>query len=192
MSLLVSSCHPANAGLQAALTVTLLDFGASVDGVGDTRWRSPLVTALVFGYFDTAATLARRGARIGNIAAAAGLGRLDDVKRLLPAADPDSRHRALALSAQLGHADVVRALLDAGKILSATTPKDSTHTRRRCTRRRSPAATQWSGCWSNEARGWISEIRFIRARRSAGPDGRTDRDREIPRQRDTGLSLCAF
>jgi hypothetical protein len=115
MSLLVSSCHPANAGLQVALTETLLDFGASIDGVGDTRWRSPLMTALIFGYLDTAATLARRGARIDNIAAAAGLGRLDEVKRLLPTSDPESRHRALALSAQLGHADVVRALLDAGE-----------------------------------------------------------------------------
>ena len=34
--------------------------------------------------------------------------------RLLPAADGKDRHAALALAAQLGHADVVRLLLDAG------------------------------------------------------------------------------
>jgi len=115
LSLLVSSCHPANAGLQVALTETLLDFGASVEGVGTGRWVSPLMTALVFGYSDAAEVLVRRGAPVKDLAFAAGLGRLEDARRLLPAADPESRHRALALSAQLGHADVVRLLLDAGE-----------------------------------------------------------------------------
>jgi ankyrin repeat protein len=34
---------------------------------------------------------------------------------LLPAADAEGRHRALALAAQHGHADIVRLLLDAGE-----------------------------------------------------------------------------
>jgi ankyrin repeat protein len=33
----------------------------------------------------------------------------------LPSAEADDRHRALALAAQIGHADVVRLLLDAGE-----------------------------------------------------------------------------
>ena len=50
-----------------------------------------------------------------SLAAAAGLGRLDDVKRILPRADATDRHRALALAAQSGHAGVVAELLDAGE-----------------------------------------------------------------------------
>jgi hypothetical protein len=115
MSLLVSSCHPAEAGVQVALVETLLDFGSAIDGRGAGKWVSPLMTALVFGYLAPAEVLARRGARVDNIAAAAGLGRLTDVSQLLSAADGESRHRALALAAQLGHVDVVRLLLDAGE-----------------------------------------------------------------------------
>ena len=40
MSMLVSSAHPAQAGLQVALAGTLLDFGASIEGAGETAWRS--------------------------------------------------------------------------------------------------------------------------------------------------------
>jgi len=49
------------------------------------------------------------------VAAAAGLGRLADVRRLLPAATNVDRHRALALAAQHGRAEVVRVLLDVGE-----------------------------------------------------------------------------
>jgi ankyrin repeat protein len=114
MSMLVSSSHPAEAGLQVALAETLLDYGAALDGPG-SAWQSALMTALVFGYLDTAEALARRGAPRNNLPAAAGLGRLDDVARLLSAADGHGRHVALALAAQHGHTDVVRLLLDAGE-----------------------------------------------------------------------------
>ena len=111
MSMLVSSCHPANAGVQVALVETLLDFGAR----GSAQWGSPLMTALAFGYLNTAEALVRRGARVNNIAAAAGLGRFAEAAQLLATADPQSRHRALVLAAQHGHAEVVRLLLDAGE-----------------------------------------------------------------------------
>jgi ankyrin repeat protein len=106
MMLLVSSCHPAKAGLQVALVHTLADFGASVDAVP---------TALAFGYADAATALVARGAKVDDLAAAAGLGLLDDAKRLLDGADAGSRHRAFVLAAQLGHAAVVEMLLDAGE-----------------------------------------------------------------------------
>ena len=115
MSMLVSSSHPAEAGVQVALLETLLNFGASIEGLGSTRWRSPLMTALAFGYRPAAEALARRGARVDNLAAAAGLGRLTEARQLLPIADGESRHRALALAAQHGHLDMVRLLLDAGE-----------------------------------------------------------------------------
>lgn len=113
LSLLVSSVHPAAAGLQVALAETLLDHGAALVGPG-SRWQSALMTALAFGYPDTARALVRRGAPVDDLAAAAGLGLHDEVVRRLPQADAGTRHRALALAAQLGHAAIVGLLLDAG------------------------------------------------------------------------------
>lgn len=115
MALLVSSCHPANAGVQVALVETLLDFGAAIEGVGTGKWVAPLMTALAFGYLQAAEALVRRGAKVDNIVAAAGLGRITDAQRLLPASDSESRHRALAVASQLGHANIVKLLLEAGE-----------------------------------------------------------------------------
>ena len=115
MSMLVSSSHPAKAGVQVALVETMLDFGADIEGRGSGKWGSPLMTALAFGYRGAAEALAGRGADVGDVAAAAGLGRLDDAERLLAAAGPESRHRALALAAQHGHAAIVGLLLDRGE-----------------------------------------------------------------------------
>ena len=122
MSMLVSSCHPADAGLQVALAETLLDHGAAIVGPG-SRCQSAIITALAFGYADTAETLARRAEPSDDLASAAGLGRRADVVRLLPAADAESKHVALALAAQHGHADVVRLLLDAGEDPSRYNPE---------------------------------------------------------------------
>jgi ankyrin repeat protein len=121
MSMLVSSCHPAEAGLQARLAETLVDYGATLDGPG-SAWQSAIMTALAFGYLNTAEALARRGAPLKDLAAAAGLGRLEDAARLLPAANGQSRHIALALAAQHGHVDVLRLLLDAGEDPSRYNP----------------------------------------------------------------------
>lgn len=113
MSLLVSSSHPAAAGVQAAMAELLLDHGAALEGRG-SEWTSALMTALTFGFPDTARTLVRRGAPVDTLPAAAGLGLADETARLLPAADDTARRQAMALAAQLGHADVVALLLDAG------------------------------------------------------------------------------
>ena len=123
MALLVSSCHPAEAGVQVALVDTLLDFGAAIEGRGSGQWGSPLTTALVFGYQGPAQALARRGARVDNIAVAAGLGRLADARQLLVTARSEDRHRALALAAQHGHVEIVRLLLDAGEDPNRYNPK---------------------------------------------------------------------
>jgi hypothetical protein len=120
MSMLVSSEHPAKAGLQAALAELLLDHGAALEGAG-TNWSATVRTALTFGYRDTAEALVRRGAPV-DLPAAAGLGRAADVARLLPAADPATRHAALALAAQHGQAETVRMLLDAGEDPSRYNP----------------------------------------------------------------------
>jgi ankyrin repeat protein len=114
MSMLASSSHPANAGLQVPLINLLLDFGAALEGRGTRKWGTPLFTALAFGMSDAARALAERGARV-ELPHAAGLGLVDAAARLLPIADDEARHRALSLAAQHGHAEVVRLLLEAGE-----------------------------------------------------------------------------
>ena len=81
MNLLVSSTHPAGAGLQSQLVEVLLDYGAMINGLADDD--SPLMTALAFGYRGAAETLARRGARVDGVLAAAALGRLDLVRHFV-------------------------------------------------------------------------------------------------------------
>lgn len=81
LNLLVSSAHPANAGLQSPLVALLLDFGAAINGLEDDG--SPLMTALAFWYGGAAETLVRRGARVDNVVAAAGVGREDLVRRFV-------------------------------------------------------------------------------------------------------------
>ncbi|MFN8570874.1 MAG: ankyrin repeat domain-containing protein [Gemmatimonadaceae bacterium] len=122
LSMLVSSTPPSLAGTQIPLLHVLLDHGAEIEGQGDTRWRNPLMTALVFGFRDAAEALVARAARIRDLAAAAGLGRLEECRTLLPTADAETRHRALALAVQLGHIDVVRLLLDAGEPVDRFNP----------------------------------------------------------------------
>ncbi|MGH7616705.1 MAG: ankyrin repeat domain-containing protein [Gemmatimonadaceae bacterium] len=132
MNLLVSSAHPDGAGLQAALAEVLLDFGAAVNGVANDE--SPIMTALDFGYGDTAETLERRGARVDNVVLAAALGRIDLVRHYvidantlapnLPLIAPHWRHMpndatvhlelALAWACKFARVDVANILLDRG------------------------------------------------------------------------------
>lgn len=130
MNLLVSSWHPANAGLQPALVESLLDAGAAINGLDDDG--SPLMTALAFGYVDAAETLARRGARVDNVIAAAALGRVELVRDLVAAddrispslvelywlglsSDPEShREQALVWACAYGRTAVVELLLAHG------------------------------------------------------------------------------
>jgi len=113
MSMLVSSSHPAAAGLQVALTELLLDFGAAIEGRGGGKWERPLFTALTFGMGDVAKLLAERGART-DLPAASGLGLAREAARLVSSADEDERRCALSLAAQQGHPDIVALLLDTG------------------------------------------------------------------------------
>jgi ankyrin repeat protein len=122
MGMLVSSCHPHNAGLQAPLAELLLDYGAAHQGPG-TNWQSDVGTALAFGYLDTAKVLAKRAGAVKNIAEAAGLGLAKETARMLPSADATSKHAALALAAQHGHVEVGRLLLDAGEDPSRYNPE---------------------------------------------------------------------
>ncbi len=144
MNLLVSSAHPAGAGLMPALVNVLVDFGAATNGVGDDE--SPMMTALDFGYGDAAETLARRGARVDNVITAAALGRLDLVHRFvvdkntvapgvpliaprwrnLPADPTLHIELALAWACKFARPDVAGFLLDAGVNLASKDGYDMT------------------------------------------------------------------
>ncbi|NWF83222.1 MAG: ankyrin repeat domain-containing protein [Bryobacteraceae bacterium] len=114
LSLLVSSCHPAQAGVQVPLIDLLAARGASLAETGTGNWVSPVETALVFGYRDAAEELVRHGAPL-SLPAAAGLGRLKLVRELLPESSELARHRALAIAAQSGEVETTRLLLEAGE-----------------------------------------------------------------------------
>ena len=133
MNLLVSSTHPAEAGLQHKLVEVLLDHGAAIDGLAHDS--SPILTALAFGYRESADTLARRGATIDHVVVAAAIGRLDLVQEWVSDANTLSNEHgpykgpywvhipddakgqielALAWACKFSRADVARYLIEVG------------------------------------------------------------------------------
>ena len=143
LNLIVSSVHPARAGVQVPLVDALVDGGAAVNGVTDDG--SPLLTALAFQYPDAARALVRRGARVDTLAAAAGLG--DEAlvrsflaggaaRRSVERATPRwlelspgtgaERDRALIWAATFGHRVIVELLSDAGASLGASDAQEMT------------------------------------------------------------------
>lgn len=114
LEMLVSSAHPAAAGVQGELAVLLLDRGAHAG--------ASLMLALAFGYAGTAASIARRTG-VDNVVAAAGLGRLDLVEAFVDAEGalrpsvklapiPGMPHLPLTPKAQLEQALNLAALLN--------------------------------------------------------------------------------
>ena len=132
MNLLVSSTHPADAGLQSVLVEVLLDHGAAIDGLANDS--SPMMTALAFGYREAAETLMRRGAKISNVSIATALGRLDLVREMvvdrdtlarmeplsvpywvhIPPDAPGQIALSLVVACRFSRPDVARYLLDIG------------------------------------------------------------------------------
>jgi len=104
LGLVCSGRVPRECGVQIPLIELLCDYGA------DPNRGMPGV----HGEFEAAHALIRRGARV-DLPVAAALGRVEVARRLLPSASAEDRHRALALSAQFGHTEIVHMLLDAGE-----------------------------------------------------------------------------
>jgi hypothetical protein len=93
-------------GVQILLIDLLCEFGAEpANAIEAAAWHEEL---------EAVNALLARGARI-NLPVAVALGRIEDFRRLLPEADSHERRLALALGAQLGRAELVRMLLDAGE-----------------------------------------------------------------------------
>ena len=106
LMLVATGCVPRESRVQGPLIDLLCDWGADPDNA--------LRASVVLDEFESAQALIRRGGRI-DLPVAAGLGRVEDFRRLLPAAGGDDRHLALAVAAQYGHVEIVRMLLDAGE-----------------------------------------------------------------------------
>jgi hypothetical protein len=106
LGLVCSGCVPRECRVQIPLIDLLCEHGADPN--------SAMSAALPHGEFEAVDALLQNGARV-DLPVAAGLGRLEDAQPLLPSANPDDRHRALALAAQFGHTAIVRLLLDAGE-----------------------------------------------------------------------------
>jgi ankyrin repeat protein len=136
LALLVSSDHPARAGVSARVVHALCGAGAAVDGIAGDRL--PLSTALLFGRVECVDALIECGARTDNIVFAAAGGKLDWVRRWLdgdPGLDEqpcatfpldDARgvaaEQALVFASLCGRVEVVRLLLDRGTDINATPP----------------------------------------------------------------------
>ena len=122
MCLLVSSCVPAAAGVQAPLVEVLCRGGAAVDGPEDDG--APLRTAIGFGYTQAAEELVSCGARVDNLVFHAALGDLAAVRGYFAAGVPKGNQleHALGAAALHGRRDVVEFLLGKGPDLSFADP----------------------------------------------------------------------
>lgn len=93
LTLVVSSDHPATAGVQTALVDALVDGGADVNFGGGR----PLWTAIVFGYDRAVDRLVARGAHLDNLVFAACANDLERVRALLDATPASLHFGTLAL-----------------------------------------------------------------------------------------------
>lgn len=114
LTLVVTSTHPAEAGVQAPLACLLVERGARLEAK-DRESKSALEVALASGYSDTARALANLGANVATVEAAAALGRIDALEAHFSSADANERQAAVALAAQHGEVGALRWLLDAGE-----------------------------------------------------------------------------
>jgi hypothetical protein len=111
LGLVCSGCVPRQCRVQIPLIDLLCAYGA------DPAKAIPAA----FGEFEALHALIRHGAQM-TVPAAAALGRIAEVRNLLPMASGDDRHRSLALASQFGHTEIVRLLLDAGEEPSRYNP----------------------------------------------------------------------
>jgi hypothetical protein len=119
LALAASSAVARMSGVQRALIDVLCDYGASP--------HAAILDSVMYGEFASVDALLERGADM-NLIAASSLGRVEDVRRLARAADDDERRVALALAAQHGRTQAVRALLEAGAdAVSFTPPPGHSH-----------------------------------------------------------------
>jgi ankyrin repeat protein len=127
LGLTATSCHPEDAGVQLPLMDLLIRHGARIDGPDGG---SAVNGCLHNGRAEAAEFFADRGARL-DLEAAAGVGRLDVVRRffnadgrLLPPATPKQMHDGFAWACEFGRTSVVDFLLRHGIGIDTKLPHD--------------------------------------------------------------------
>ena len=106
LGLVVTGRAVEECGVQVALIELLCDYGADPN--------SAIHAAAPQRSLAAVKTLIARGAHV-DLPIAAAMGLVDDARRMLPAADADERHLALAFATRMGHIEIVQLLLDAGE-----------------------------------------------------------------------------
>jgi hypothetical protein len=114
LGLVASGRVARESGVQEALIRLLCGRGADP--------ASALQPAVAHGEMAAARTLLDCGAAL-TLSAGAPLGLVEEARASLPGASAAERHLALANAAQLGHAEIVRLLLDAGEDPSRYNPE---------------------------------------------------------------------
>jgi ankyrin repeat protein len=109
LGLVATSVHPRDSGLQIPLLELLLERGATFE----LRPGDAVRSCLANGCEEAAEYLASRGAEL-DLIGAAGLGRLETVKRLLADATAEERESAFLYACGYGWNDVVELMLEAG------------------------------------------------------------------------------
>lgn len=125
LGLVATSAHPRRAGVQLPLIDLLLGHGAAIDGLSPGGGTAK--AALANNCPEAAVALVERGARVDDVPVAAGVGRLDLVRQLAPAASKSQLERALIMAARYGRRDVVEYLLDAGVDVGASDGMTALH-----------------------------------------------------------------
>lgn len=118
LGLVATSVHPRDTGLQIPLLELLLERGAIFELEPGDAVRSCLAN----GCEEAAEYLASRGAEL-DLMGAAGLGRLETVKRLFADATAEERESAFLYACGYGWNDVVEFMLDAG-VPAGVSPKN--------------------------------------------------------------------
>jgi hypothetical protein len=106
LMLVTTGSVPRECGVQLPLIDLLCDYGADP--------QSAIHATALHGELEALNAMLERGARV-DLPVAAALGRTGEARQLLPGANRQDRHLALALAAQFGHVKIVRLLLDAGE-----------------------------------------------------------------------------
>jgi hypothetical protein len=118
LGLVATSTPPRIAGVQIPLIDLLLARGAAIDGVEPGA--STVEAALANSCPEAARVLVDRGARVPNVSAAAGVGRLDLVKRLAETATRNELEKGLVMGARYGSSEIVEFLVDRGVDIEAS------------------------------------------------------------------------
>jgi len=125
LGLVATSTPPRLAGVQIPLMDLLLQRGAAIDGV--QRDVTIVSGALANGCPEAARALVERGAKVEDVVTAAGVDRLDLVKRLGDKSTKTQLEQALVAAARYGWPEIVEYLLDRGVDITASDGMTALH-----------------------------------------------------------------